>query len=366
MNVKALTLDGLEYFKGKQDSYNDGKFATKTQIPTKVSQLTNDSDYQTKTQITSAINAAIASVMTYKGVKETIGELPQDGNKLGDVWHVSADSVEYAWDGTKWEALGGMLQSSVSWDDITSKPLTFTPSEHTHDNATTDNAGFMSKDDKAKLDGIEAGANKYTHPTSSAGAKEIGLYKVATDANGHVTEATAVEKDDITALGVKPIPDGGTEGQFIQSKSGDAAWADGMYLSDDKIMSGATEVSGVSVNSGGSKVEVSAGEDSAIQITDVTGKVLPIGITGGESAVGLGQSPIDYIYVKDIADLTSVDGKLVPNSGSVKKYVDSKTVVDSDLSDSSVNPVQNKVIKAALDGINSAVAITNEEIDGLF
>ena len=34
-----------------------------------------------------------------------------------------------------------------------------------------------------------------------------------------------------------------------------------------------------------------------------------------------------------------------------KTYVDNKTVVDSTLSDSSENPVQNKVVKSAIDNI---------------
>lgn len=33
MNVKSLTVDGLSYFKTKQDAFNDNKFATKDAIP---------------------------------------------------------------------------------------------------------------------------------------------------------------------------------------------------------------------------------------------------------------------------------------------------------------------------------------------
>lgn len=43
----------------------------------------------------------------------------------------------------------------------------------------------------------------YTHPTSAAGAQASGLYKITTDANGHVTAAEAVTSADIAALGVK-------------------------------------------------------------------------------------------------------------------------------------------------------------------
>ena len=68
--------------------------------------------------------------------------------------------------------------------------------------ATQSDNGLMSAADKKKLDGVEAKANNYVHPTSAAGAKASGLYKVATDAQGHVTGATAVTKSDITALGI--------------------------------------------------------------------------------------------------------------------------------------------------------------------
>lgn len=68
--------------------------------------------------------------------------------------------------------------------------------------ATQSDNGLMSAADKKKLDGVEANANHYVHPTSAAGAKASGLYKVATDAQGHVTGATAVTKSDITDLGI--------------------------------------------------------------------------------------------------------------------------------------------------------------------
>lgn len=60
----------------------------------------------------------------------------------------------------------------------------------------------FTKSERDKLSGIAAGANNYTHPASAAGAKTSGLYKITTDANGHVTGATAVTKADITNLGI--------------------------------------------------------------------------------------------------------------------------------------------------------------------
>ena len=66
--------------------------------------------------------------------------------------------------------------------------------------ATSSKDGLMSKEDKAKLDSIAEGANKYVHP--SHGAHSSGLYKITVDSLGHVTAATQVEKQDITDLGI--------------------------------------------------------------------------------------------------------------------------------------------------------------------
>ena len=50
---------------------------------------------------------------------------------------------------------------------------------HSHAVATTASAGFMPAADKVKLDGISAGANKYTHPSYTQ--RPSGLYKVTVD-----------------------------------------------------------------------------------------------------------------------------------------------------------------------------------------
>ena len=49
-----------------------------------------------------------------------------------------------------------------------------------------------------KINGVET--KVYTHPSYTA--KASGLYKITTDATGHVSAATAVAKADITALGI--------------------------------------------------------------------------------------------------------------------------------------------------------------------
>lgn len=68
--------------------------------------------------------------------------------------------------------------------------------------ATTENDGLMSSADKAKLDGIEAGANNYTHPVYEA--KQAGLYRISVDNTGHVATADKMTSEELTAEGVSP------------------------------------------------------------------------------------------------------------------------------------------------------------------
>lgn len=55
--------------------------------------------------------------------------------------------------------------------------------------------------------------------------------------------------------------------------------------------------------------------------------------------------------------LSANDDKTIASQKAVKTYVDNKTVVDSALSDTSENPVQNKVIKNAIDTIQYVLVI---------
>lgn len=72
--------------------------------------------------------------------------------------------------------------------------------------------------EKTKLDGIADNANNYTHPAHTA--YKSGLYKLAVDALGHVTGASAVTKADITALGIPGQDTNTTYNDVTQSAHG--------------------------------------------------------------------------------------------------------------------------------------------------
>lgn len=57
------------------------------------------------------------------------------------------------------------------------------------------------------------------------------------------------------------------------------------------------------------------------------------------------------------ATLANNSDNTIASQKAIKTYVDNKTVVDSALSDSSTNPVQNKVVKSAIDNIQYVLVI---------
>lgn len=73
--------------------------------------------YQTASDVSTAISNAITTVMDYKGTKATVSALPTTGNKNGDVWHVTEDNGEYAWDGNAWQELGTAVDLSGYVED---------------------------------------------------------------------------------------------------------------------------------------------------------------------------------------------------------------------------------------------------------
>lgn len=64
------------------------------------------------------LKASVAAALDYKGTKDSYDQLPSSGNKKGDVWNVVAAhgttpaGTNYAWDGAKWDPLGGTIDLS--------------------------------------------------------------------------------------------------------------------------------------------------------------------------------------------------------------------------------------------------------------
>ena len=157
--------------------------------------------------------------------------------------------------------------AAVDKSDITA--LGIPESDTTYSAATTSAEGLMSAADKTQLDGVTAGANKYTHPSYTARAS--GLYKVTVDSTGHVSAAAAVDKSDITALGVPAQDTTYTHPSYT-------ARASGLYkvtVDSTGHVSAATAVTKSDITALG----IPIGEDHEITFSNIaTGITIPNGI----------------------------------------------------------------------------------------
>lgn len=91
-----------------------GALPNTTVVPTKTSDLTNDAGYQTASDVASAISSAIGSAYTFKGSVATYADLPASPSQ-GDVYDVQETGMNYAWTGTAWDALGQLVDTSTLW-----------------------------------------------------------------------------------------------------------------------------------------------------------------------------------------------------------------------------------------------------------
>lgn len=112
---------------------HDTRYYTKDQTDANIKVVADDlaNNYYNKSQV----DSKFTSVYIFKGSVDTIEDLPTEGNVIGDVWNVRKNDTNHAWTSEGWDALGGTAELA----SLTSN-------------------GLMSKEDFAKLQGIEAGA----------------------------------------------------------------------------------------------------------------------------------------------------------------------------------------------------------------
>ena len=203
--------------------------AVKAKIPTNVSQLTNDAQYQTSSQVTTAIQQAIAA--SGHASFQKVGAVPEaESAQTNILYLVMNDETSH------YDIYAKVDNEMVLLDDTTVDLSNYVQKDG--DKVLSDNN--YTDAEKSKL----AGLSNYSHPTHSAHAS--GFYKVTVDNQGHVTDVTAVTKDDITALGI-PGQDttygpATSQADGLMSKA-DKSKLDGMVVaSDDEVTEMLNEV----------------------------------------------------------------------------------------------------------------------------
>lgn len=185
--IESIKVNGTAQAIGADKSVN-------ITVPTKTSQLNNDSTFQTSEQVVAAINTAIS--------------------KSGHASFQKVDAVPSI-DAAQENILYLVMNTATKHYDIYAK-IKGSSGSYTMellDDTTVDLSGKVDKvagkglstndftdAEKKKLGGIAEGANNYTHPTHTAYSS--ALYKVTVDAEGHVIAAVKATKSDITALGI--------------------------------------------------------------------------------------------------------------------------------------------------------------------
>ena len=235
--AKFLDFTGLGSFKEKMQTWAKGLFVEKQEgkglstndyttnekqklaslTPTKIDgvkvngqALVPDGTKNVNIDLTKyATKDEMSNVYKYKGSKSTYAELPTQGNKVGDVYNIeTADPTHdilagdnVAWEGTKWDKLGGTFTIDTS-GFATKKELTNLDNKKVD---KVDGKGLSTNDytneEKAKLEGLK----NYTHPTTDGnkhvpanGTTNAGKVLTAGAVAGVYTWETPQEVEAIT------------------------------------------------------------------------------------------------------------------------------------------------------------------------
>lgn len=200
-----------------------------------------------------AINTKASTAYKYKGSKATYEELPATGNQVGDVWNVVAAhgttpaGTNYAWTGTEWDALGGLVDLST----YQTKAITIDGA------ATTVEAAIAANKTSAADNATAIGKNKTDIETISGSVKGLDtLVKSKQDAtvdvsvNGtaYTTIPEAIGALDTYVGEVKAVSDGAAKVD-ASNITDTGAWKTKLgYALESSLNTVATNVETVSSN----------------------------------------------------------------------------------------------------------------------
>lgn len=201
-----------------------------------ISGKANAADVYTKTEI----NQKLVGAMDYKGTKAAVSALPTSGNKTGDVWHITADGSEWAWNGSAWEELGTAVdlsgyRTASAQDAIDSAQDTAIAAKYTKpsggipDSDIASAATWNAKGTYSKPSGGIPKTDLASAVKTSLGKADTALQSVP---SGYATETWVTNKGYQTAAQVQtaisgvrqlPIVSASDNGKILRVISG--AWA---------------------------------------------------------------------------------------------------------------------------------------------
>lgn len=180
--------------------------------------------------------AARDALEPYEGLRVHVKDASADST-VGEGW------AEYLFDGTSWTKTAESESIDVvqQWADIQGKPASSTANiddavskRHSHSNKATLDAitsagsgSIITAAERTKLTNIEAGANKYTHPSDGGGSRSglsgsTVISGITINTAGHVTATTVrdMTPSDIGATRKYSANVGGSASQVITHNLG--------------------------------------------------------------------------------------------------------------------------------------------------
>ena len=196
------------------DLTNDSGFITSSSIPTTVSSFTNDAGYLTQHQDISGkadksttytkqeVDSKLSSAMHFKGTVANYAALSNVSNPdVGDMYNLLDTGSNYAWDGSVWDKLSENIDLS---NYVTVEGLT------TLIDAEVDELGLVDSTDLAtKQDVLTAGSNiTISNNTISATVPDISG---KADKSDTYTKSQVYTKTEVDTI-IENIPGGGSGG----------------------------------------------------------------------------------------------------------------------------------------------------------
>ena len=279
VNGKSLIADTEIERLASIDNYNDtdikaeiAKKADTTAIPSKVSELTNDSNYQTAEQVNSTVTTEIAKVVadapedfnTLKEMSDWITGHEDDASAMNSAildnktaiaslqtGKADKSEIPTVGNGTVTIRQAGIDKGTFTMNQTGNITIRLTDNDTTYSEATEDAAGLMSTEDKKKLDGITSGAEVNQNAFSNV---IVGSTTISSDsktdslilAGSNVTitpDATndkvtiGITKDNVTsALGYTPPTTNTWRG--IQNNLTSDSTTDSLSAAQGKVLKG--------------------------------------------------------------------------------------------------------------------------------
>lgn len=268
-----------------------------------------------------AINTKASTAYKYKGSKATYEELPATGNQVGDVWNVVAAhgttpaGTNYAWTGTEWDALGGLVDLST----YQTKAITIDGA------ATTVEAAIAANKTSAANNATAIGKNKTDIETISGSVKGLDtLVKSKQDATVDVsvngttctTIPEAISALDTYVGDVKAVSDGAAKVD-ASNITDTGAWKTKLgYALESSLNTVATNVETVSSNlkSLSTKVDTISSDLDTLEGSVAT-KASNTDLQTVSAQVDVNTAAIGTKATQ--ADMTALSGKVTTNTSAI-------------------------------------------------